>query len=65
MEASIEDAMQQWLNSAQQSDDARDRIAVANGISRGVFGSLHLGSALSEFDERHADTYQEEFKRVA
>jgi len=27
--------MEQWLDRAQNSSDIRDRIAVANGISRG------------------------------
>lgn len=44
IESAIEDAMQRWISKAQVSNDARDRVAVANGISRGVFGSLHLGA---------------------
>ena len=43
--------MQQWLDRAQNSSDARDRIAVADGISRGAFGSLHFGlGASTEFE---------------
>lgn len=42
--------MQQWLKDALNSSDARDRIAVTTGISKGVFGSLHLYKGIS-FDQ--------------
>jgi len=35
--------MQQWRDAALNSADLRDRIAVTGGLSRGVFGNLHLG----------------------
>ncbi len=42
---SAQNSMQQWLDAALSSSDARDRIAVTAGISRGVFGYLHLGGS--------------------
>ena len=70
MESSIEDAMQQWLDNAQKSNDARNRIAVANGISRGVFGALHLGACGASAPEgsisaEHINDDFEEHKRAA
>jgi len=38
-----QDSMQQWLDSALNSSDIRNRIAVTAGISQGAFGNLHLG----------------------
>ena len=56
--------MQQWLDRAQNSSDVRDRIAVADGISRGVFGSLHFGQVESpESDHYEADN--DELRRAA
>ena len=69
VESAIEDAMQQWLDRAQNSSDVRDRIAVAGGISRGVFGSLHLGAMeYPEFEPDDAasnDGDYNELKRAA
>lgn len=65
IDSSMQDAMQQWLNDAQKSNDARDRIAVTNGVSLGVFGSLHLGAShcADASDDDFAD--YEDFKRAA
>lgn len=49
-ESALTHTMQQWLNDARTSDDARDRIAVAVSISRGAFGRLHLGTDCSGND---------------
>ena len=61
--------MQQWLDQAQNSGDVRDRIAVAGGVSRGVFGSLHLGQMKSaELESDNDDEYgseQNELRRAA
>lgn len=65
IESAVDDAMQQWLDRAQNSSDVRDRIAVADGISRGVFGSLHLGRVnSSEFDVDN-DSQYDEIERAA
>ena len=64
IESSIEDAMQKWLDNALESNDSRNRIAVANGVSRGMFGSLHLGAGDNiEPDAGYID--DEEFKHAA
>ena len=34
--------LQEWRDAALNSADLRDRIAVTGGLSRGIFGSLHL-----------------------
>jgi len=59
MESAIEDSMQQWLDRAQKSSDARDRIAVAGGISHGVFGSLPLRDVDSCESSNDGDDYVE------
>lgn len=67
--SSFEESMQQWLDQAQNSGDVRDRIAVAGGVSRGVFGSLHLGQMESaELESDNDDEYgseQNELRRAA
>lgn len=40
----VHEPLQQWRAEALNSTDFRDRIAVTGGISRGVFGCLHLGA---------------------
>jgi len=57
--------MQQWLDRAQNSSDIRDRIAVTGGISRGVFGALHLGRVESSEVEADNDSQYNEIRRVA
>lgn len=67
-ESAIEDAMQQWISKARSSNDVRDRVAVANGVSRGVFGSLHLGAGYCVGNsDIPADDFGEfeDFKRAA
>jgi len=59
MESAIEESMQKWIDRAQKSSDARDRIAVAGGISRGVFGSLPLGDVDSVDSSSDGDDYVE------
>ncbi len=53
--------MQQWLNDALNSSDARDRIAVTTGVSKGVFGSLHLykGSSFDQDACNDSDYYED------
>ena len=60
----IEGSMQQWLDQAQNSSDVRDRIAVVDGISRGVFGSLHFGPVESPEPENY-DADNDEFRHAA
>ena len=56
--------MQRWLDQAQNSSDVRDRIAVVDGISRGVFGSLHFGPVESPEPENY-DADNDEFRHAA
>ena len=56
--------MQQWLDQAQNSSDVRDRIAVVDGISRGVFGSLHFGQVESPEPENY-EADNDEFRHAA
>ena len=65
VESSIEEAMQRWLDRAQNSSDVRDRIAVADGISRGVFGALHLGRLEASELEADNDSQYNEIRRAA
>ena len=61
--------MQQWLDQAQNSGDVRDRIALAGGVSRGVFGSLHLGqmesAVLESYNDDECGSEQNELRRAA
>ena len=58
--------MDQWLNRAQNSSDARDRIAVVDGISRGVFGSLHFNQMEPpESEPDNPETNNDEFRHAA
>ena len=66
-ESAFEQTMQRWLDDVRQSNDARDRIAVARSISRGVFGRLHLGTDRHNDEEfvESEETGQTELNRVA
>ncbi len=67
---SLDDAMQQWLKEAQSSDDVRNRIAVSEGISRGVFGSLHFScsahrEAVDSAVDGDGESFTEDLKHAA
>ena len=66
-ESAFEQTMRRWLDDARKSNDVRDRIAVAGSISRGAFGSLHLGADCRNDEEfvEPEETDQTEFNRVA
>jgi len=55
----LQESMDDWLDDAMNSTDIRNRIAVTTGVSRGVFGRLHLGGIEGAAAASNDDQYCE------